>query len=282
VDINPSDGEMITGLKRYSTELEVFKPNYMYRFKTSGVDPDPLIRVGTRSQESIIEGKKGLYFHHDSGFYRYTGGYPEEISRAISDIIEAIPFSYFDDICSWRDSDHIYWSIGDLTIDGVSWLNVVVRYTESADLWTVYSYAKEFVFATENNSGTSLTRIAGVSDGHVYTLESGTTDDGTSIGYWLDTKWFDFGRIADKKSIKRLIGECEKAQGSKIYYKIDDDDYWTELGQLRNYITDFEQLAIKFHRICFRIRGLSSVEAFVFRGYYIADYSNEGIIINRN
>ena len=74
VDINPGDGEEGSGLKRFSLELLCFKPNYIYRFRTSGTDPDPLIKIGTRSNESIVEGKKGCYFHHDSGFYRYSGG----------------------------------------------------------------------------------------------------------------------------------------------------------------------------------------------------------------
>ena len=84
VDINPSDGEQITGLRNYSLELLIFKPNYIYRFKTSGIDPDPLIKIGTRSQESIVEGKNGLYFHHDTGFYVYSGGYPRGISRPMN------------------------------------------------------------------------------------------------------------------------------------------------------------------------------------------------------
>lgn len=47
VDINPGDGEDTTGLKRFSLELLVFKPNNIYRFKTTGVDPDSLIKVVT-------------------------------------------------------------------------------------------------------------------------------------------------------------------------------------------------------------------------------------------
>ena len=147
VDINPGDGEAITALKRYSLELLVFKPNYTYRFRTSGLDPDPLIRIGTRSQESVVEGKKGVYFHHDTGFYRYSGGYPIEISRPIIDVIEAIPPSQYDDIAGWKDNDHIYWSIGNITLaeprGSQTWKNVVVRYTESSDIWTIYTYPLE-------------------------------------------------------------------------------------------------------------------------------------------
>jgi len=271
------DGEQLTGIKRYSLELLLFKPNYTYRFKTSGVDADPLIKVGTRSQESIIEGKKGLYFHHETGFYKYSGGYPEDISRPISDIVSAIPYSYHDDISSWKDSDHIYWSIGDLTVDGESWTNIVVRFTESSDLWTVYSYSTEFKFATEYNSGSAITQIAGADDGHVYTINSGTTDDGTAIGYRMITKWYDWDTILDRKLFKKIVGLCEKAQGSKLYYQTDDNPEWTELGQLRAYMTLFDQLNIRFHRIRFKLRGISSQEAFIFQGLVVPEYENEGI-----
>jgi hypothetical protein len=37
VDINPGDGEKISALKRYSLELVIYKPNYIYRFRTSGL-----------------------------------------------------------------------------------------------------------------------------------------------------------------------------------------------------------------------------------------------------
>src|SRR3990167_196398 len=137
VDINPNDGESITALKRFSLELLIFKPNYIYRFRTSCVDPDPLVKVGTRSQESVVEGKRGLYFHHDTGFYRYSGGYPEEISRPIADIVDAIPFGQRDDVGAWKDSDHIYWTLaGDITVTGpkgaITIKRAVVRYTESS------------------------------------------------------------------------------------------------------------------------------------------------------
>ena len=96
IDIQPSDGENITALKRYSLTLLIFKPNYIYRYHgIEGLDPDPLINVGTRSQESVVVAKDGCYFHHDSGFYKYAGGMPQEISRPISDIVDAIPKSSY-------------------------------------------------------------------------------------------------------------------------------------------------------------------------------------------
>uniref|UniRef100_A0A7V3JAC3 Exo-alpha-sialidase n=1 Tax=candidate division CPR3 bacterium TaxID=2268181 RepID=A0A7V3JAC3_UNCC3 len=279
VDINPNDGENITALKRYSLELLVFKPNYIYRFRTAGVDPDPLIKIGTRSQESIVEGKKGIYFHHDTGFYRYSGGYPVEISRPISDIVQAIPLSSFADIAGWRDDDHIYWSVENLTIEGESWKNVVIRYTESSEIWTIYSYADGIKWGADYNSGSTLTRLVGTDDGVVATFNSGTSDLGEPIKYRVITKWYDFGNIYERKVIQQLVVLCEKAQASMLMYQVDDETNWNDLGQLRKYLNNFEPLNIRFHRIRFKLAGVSNVEAFIWQGIEVVKGINEGVII---
>lgn len=278
VDIYPDDGENCSGLKRYSLELLFFKPNYIYRFRTSSTDPDPLIRIGTRSNESIVEGKKGVYFHHESGFYRYTGGYPEEISRAISDIVDAIPLSQMESIVSWKDNDHIYWSVGNLTIDGSTWSNVVIRFTESSEVWTVYSYSNKITAGMTRNTGSALSRVVGLDNGVVTTYNSGYTDLSEPIRYRVDTKWYEWEGIVNQKVINHLVGICEKAQGSRIMYKVDNNPAWQELGQLRQYVTSFEPISVKFHRIKFRIVGISSVEPFIFQGLQVVKGLNEGYV----
>ena len=280
VDINPGDGEVISALKRFSLELLVFKPNYIYRFRTTGVDPDPLIKIGTRSQESVVEGKKGLYFHHDTGFYRYSGGYPTEISRPISDFIAAIPFSQFSQIASWNDQDHIFWSIGNVTTadDSVLWRNTVLRFTESSEVWTIYSYASDLRRGATFNSGSSITRIVGTDYGLVATLDSGTTDFGHPINYRIRTKWYELEGIENRKLIERLVAICEKAQGSELMYQVDDDSAWRTIGQVREFINFFDNTNIRFHRIKFQLTGVSRNEPPIFKGLEIIEGKNEGIV----
>ena len=281
LDINPNDGENLTGLKKFSLELLNFKPNYIYRFKSSGLDSEPLIKIGTRSQESIVEGKRGLYFHHDTGFYLYSGGYPKEISRPISDIVEAIPLSFYTEVSSWKDNDHIYWSVGDLTIEGKTWNNIVVRYTESSEVWTAYSYSREIRWASPYNDATTLSIVVGDTLGKVLTFNSGNTDDGVPIAYRLITKWYDWEAIYLQKIIQQLVGVCEKAQALRILYQIDDETSWKDLGQLRKFITDFQPLNIVFHRIRFKLTGVSSSEPFIFLGIEIPRGIVEGDIIKK-
>lgn len=291
VDINPGDGEVITGLKRYSLELDIFKPNYIYRFRTAGLDPDPLIRIGTRSHESIVEGKQGLYFHHDSGFYRYTGGYPTEISRPISDIVDAIPFSQLDDVAGWRDNDHIYWSLGNVTVNepygAVTIKNCVVRYTESSELWTVYSYPYDirrgatFVQAsTVLGIATSMSVVVGLDNGVVAGFNSGVTDLGEPIKYRLRTKWFDFGSISETKHIQEMIAVCEKAQASQISYQIDEDYSIYTIGDLQKLVNFFDKAKIKdFRRIRFLLIGTCRFESPVFKGFEVIKGTNQGVTI---
>lgn len=286
VDINPGDGEDVTGLKNYSLELLFFKPNYIYRFKTSGVDPDPLIKIGTRSHESIVEGKRGLYFFHDTGAYQYTGGYPTELSRPITDIIQAIPYSQFANIVAWKDFDHIFWSIGTVTIpetyNSVTIKNCVLRYSESSQVWTVYSYPSDIRRAINYNSGTSLTRLVALDNGVVATQDVGVTDLGEPIKYRMKTKWYDFGEISQRKILQELVAVCEKAQASEIGYQVDDNPNVQILGELKKLFNYFpirsSSLNIKFHRIRFVVLGVARFDSPVFRSIELTNIQNEGVI----
>ena len=284
VDINPGDGEGITGMKRYSLELLLFKPNYIYRFRTTGVDPDPLIRVGTRSQESIVEGKRGLYFHHDSGFYRYSGGYPEDISRAVSDFVSAIPFSQYDDIIGWKDNDHIYWAIGNVTISETSgqvpWKNVVLRYTESSDVWTIYSYSRDIRRAVQFITGTSSSLVVATDHGVVAQFNNGATDLLEPIKYRVVTRWYDWGGVERIKAISQAVAVTEKALGAHIMCQINDEISWKEWGEVKSFITYLDPLFQKFHRIRFKVTGVTDGEKPMFIGLEITELEDHGITKN--
>jgi hypothetical protein len=277
VDINPNDGDKITALKKYALDLIVFKQNFMYRYRgVSGVDPEPLIKLGTYSHESVVEAKNGLYFHHPSGIYLYNGGYPQEISRPVSDFIDAIPSTYYSTISAWTDPDHVYYSIGDVTVNGVAWTNVVLRYTISSEVWTVYSYASEMRRGTTWDNGTNEVRVVGDDDGNVLTLDSGATDNGTGIQYELVTKFYELGAMTEIKSINTLSAICEKAQSTMLAWQVDDKTAWNTMGQLRKYVTLFKDQNIKGHRIRFKLFGSSSITAFIFEGLEFLEVKNEG------
>lgn len=283
VDINPNDGSNLTALKRYAYDLLCFKTNFLYRYRGSaGVDPEPLINIGTPSQEAVVEGKKGIYYFSSDpvGIYRYTGGQPVEISRAVSDFLETIPSTYFTSVNGWTeaDGDHVCFNIGAVTVGGVSWLHVVLRYTISSQVWTVYSYNSDIERGCVWDNATNNVTVVGDNDGNVFTLNSGLTDNTVAIQYELITKFYELGLLSESNVINKMSGICEKAQGGLLAFQIDDKNEWHTIGQLKKFVTIFKNTNIKGHRVRFKLMGSSKVAPFIFEGMEILESINKGLI----
>lgn len=279
IQISPADGERIRALKRHPRALLVFKENHIYKvFSNTSADPDPSIFRGTYSQESVVEAKDGIYYHHPTGFYKFIfDGEQEEISRPIIDIVQAIPRSSYENIAGWVDDDHVYWAIGDITLDGISFQNIEVRWTISTKVWTIYSKPTQILSSTLYDSGSVLVSILGDESGNVLQHDIGNTDNGTPIFYDLITHFRYLTEIKDvSKSCTELSALHENAHGAQISYQIDSDNQkktnntWTPIGQISKDIYEVLSLdAQHFTRIRFRVSGSSSGVPIIFRGLEI-------------
>lgn len=273
IQISPADGEKMRGLKRTSRALLVFKENHIYRvFNINSTDPDPSINRGTYSQESIIESKSGIHYHHSSGFYDFVfDGEQKEISRPINDIVQAIPRSYYENVSGWADDDHLYWSIGDITLGGVSFANVVCVRTLSTENWSVYSYGSEIRSAGIYDNGASLIQLVGDDVGNVLQFNTGTSDNGTAIRYDLQTHWLYLSELrSSRKSFTDIATLHENASGGNLTYQLDVDppNKWRPIGTLTKDLAQTDTLNAKdFYRIRFRFYGSSSGSPFTFRGW---------------
>lgn len=182
VDVNPDDGDEITGLENNGNRLLVFKNRALYRWTFGQVEPDRLIGVGTSSQESI---KTNLdvgitFFANQRGVYAYAGGRPKLLSRKIQDIIDGV--SDWEDVFAEIDEDHYYLSVGDVVIDGRTYSNVVLNYHISLDSWSVYSLAAPVKYmARLIETAPVEATYFGSTDGRTYKFLDGNDDDGTEI-----------------------------------------------------------------------------------------------------
>lgn len=288
IQISPADGESGTGIKRTANALLVFKQNHIYRvFSINSVDPDPYINVGTYSQESIVEAKDGVYFHHSTGFYRYTaGGTPEEISRPIIDVIQAIPRSSYEDITGWADYDHVSWAIGNITLNGVSLTSVTCRYTISTQTWTLYSDPSQFLSGTLYDNGTTIVQLLGDEFGSVVQYDTGNDffeDSPVHYEYFTHPLYFSQNKGV-KKSMSQVAGLHENAHSSNISYQLDSDNQknnnnaWKEAGAIDEDIYSLASVdAQNFSRIRLRLSGNSPGSPFIFRGFEVVDLSVHGI-----
>lgn len=282
IDISPSDGEDLTGIKKYSGALYCFKPSAVYRiFSINESEPDPRMFTGTYSQESIVVAKDGMYWHHPSGIYKLDPGgtTPQELSRPVYDIIKNITRPNYDNVSSWHDDDHVYFSVGDISVYGLTISNCVIRWTISTQLWTVYSYAYEFRTGNTYDNGSAIVRVVGDTDGNVYTFDSGYTDNGISIKYELDLRWMMIsGLRSEKKTIRTLGALHENMEGAKVSWRNGTNSRTSlqPLGQLNAQETVFSNVDIHGGRIKFTLRGESSGNTAVFQGFEMLEWLNEG------
>ena len=204
LDVNPSDGQNITALANNGTLLLIFKDRAMYRWNGSATDPDLVIDVGCSSQESVATRNGQTFFFNPFGIYVTTGGFPKKISKEIQKWIDAIAGSYYSNVAGACDDDHYYCSIGDVTVDGEAFNNVVLVYELSTDTWTVRVYPEQVrLFANYIESDNTANIMVGNDDGDVQRFNNGSTDDGVVIPYRVKTKRLDFtgGSFAFEKEV---------------------------------------------------------------------------------
>lgn len=278
IDISPSDGDNVTGLKRTKSALLVFKKNHIYRiYSVLETEPDPKINVGTWSMESVVEAKDGIYFHHPTGFYKYSD-VVQEISKPINDIVDSITLENYSKINGWQDGDHVYWQVGDCTVNGVSYTNLIVRYTISTQTWTHYSYPTQHLVSSEYNDGSDIYNLVGDESGNILKMNTGKTDNSSVIQYSLIHKWLNFdGLLSTRKNINKLLFTHKEGSGSQISYQKENDetnDWSKSLGQLTEKDTGFD-LSIKGRKIRFRLSGSSTGEPFSYSGFeFVSGSSN--------
>lgn len=223
-NFSSQDGEKMTALWEVPRALLLFKQNHIYRiYGAFSVDAYPAYNVGTFSEESIIQTKDGLYFHHSSGFYKFDyGGQPIEISRRVIDFVKAIPRTSYENVIGiWDGFDAVKWTVGAVTVEGVTYTNCQMRYTISIQVWTIYDYTDNIITALiQFDNGTTINQIMGTSVGVVGKLDSGTTDFTKSIYYEMIDRWRSYTDMYSKtKSISGIMLSSENGAGTILEYQ---------------------------------------------------------------
>lgn len=223
-NLTPQTGQSITGLYRVPRALLVFTEDSIYRiYGATSVDAYPAYNVGTFSQESIVETKTGIFFHHSSGFYQFDyGSQPVEISRRIIDFVKAIPRSYYPEVKGVYDNfDCVEWDIGPVTVEGVAYASCVLRYTISTQVWTIYDYSSNLIRAMISyDDGTDLVHLMGTSVGKVGAMDVGYDDFGAPFYFEFIDRWRGFTEMYyQTKSISGFNVYSENAAGANLSYQ---------------------------------------------------------------
>ena len=250
IDINPEDGQNITGLDRNGGQLLIFKERSMYTWNGTDTQADVLVDVGAVSQEAIITIHNITFFLGRSkknlGIYAYTGGFPKLISRRIRKWIDNIDQSNLGNIKIGADEDTVYFYIGNITFTGDdiyedrAFTNVWLVYTISQDAWKVYDNLNAKAFGYVNSSGQQLL-VFGDNNGKVWELGQGTTDDSgdskTPIQMEVITKEDSFGAPELPITLHEIDVLSRQAYSTTVKYRYNRGPDWKALGELSGRFT---------------------------------------------
>lgn len=283
--ISPQTGQQITALYRVPRALLVFTEDTITRiYGASSIDAYPAYNVGTYSQESIIETKTGIFFHHSSGFYQFDyGSQPVEISRRIIDFVQAIDRDYYENITGVYDGfDNVEWSVGQVVVEGVVFTNCVLRYTISTQVWTIYDYVGNDITAMIfYDDGEEINHLMGTEDGKTGAMDTGTTDFGQPFYYEFIDRWRSFTEMYYQvKSISGLSIYSENAAGANVMYQIQKSgpNAWESIGtvdQNSNSMFPNSETA-DFNVMRLRVAGNTRGVPIVFHGIEITEMAIKG------
>lgn len=224
IDIEPEEGAgAISALAKVPGYFLVFKKRSLKRWDGASTYPESLMKIGTVSQEAVVETRQSCFFFNKLGIFETTGGYPRKVSRRIQDIIYAIPSSYYGKVSGWGDNDNVYFSIGDITISGTTIKNCVAVYNIDSQSCALLSFPNEFKrWGNYVDANDDEIIMAGDDDGNVWKLFDGSTDDaGAMIKWMIQFHAQEFGSRGRYKDISKAVVYTKNAAGT-ISCRVDE------------------------------------------------------------
>jgi hypothetical protein len=269
IDVNPDDGDNLTGFSDVANLLLVFKSKSFYRMDiiNKTVDSETVYDEGAVSQEAITKCQGMVYFYSGTAIYSTNGGYPTQISRlGVQDLIDLVPQANWKDVALGSDTFNVYVSLGLVTLNGLQ-NYYVLKFSIRDQSWSVHYYPTHHYFYLKfTDSNGRLVRFADDS-GYVQTLNLGKTDNSTPIFYSLETQEIDFSnRDATKKITDKIV-----IYGRNMIYKLIN-------SQLLKTVNIVENLNIEGKYFKFKWSGNTSGASPVFEGFHIPELVDQGVI----
>lgn len=198
--VESPDGETIIALKAGNNHLTIFKPNSMHElfgYVPSDFRVIPVTyNIGAASNQAITSVEGVFYFIHRTGFYQYSGGTlpDKKFSKPIQDYIDRINPAAISKCCVGSNGKMIYMA---LPLDGNTEPSVMIEYNTEFGVFCVWTN-----FSPLNFASILGVLYLGGSDNEVRKI-SGTTNNGAPISYYVISKPFAAGSMAQKLMIKR-------------------------------------------------------------------------------
>lgn len=167
VDLDPNDGDVITGLGTFGPYLLVFKRNKLFRVYDldTGANNPISISIGAASHRSITETPIGTFFlTNDKGVYLYSSTGLQQISPNISPTVDGIIPAQKEFAAGGYVNNHYYLSVcvsgsaNNLTLDYDVELGSWWFHTNTANQFCLWKPASQYELYAAQASGAIVDR----------------------------------------------------------------------------------------------------------------------------
>lgn len=227
-------GGGITAYAKCPGYLLVFKRRSLKRWDGSSTYPDDMVRQGTPSQECVCYSRGMVAWLNENGIWATVGGMPKHLSdKRVDDFIKAI--TNFDNVCSGASETNLYFYIGDVTVDNVSYKNVMLKYNPDYQTWDIRSYYQEIkAIAQYVDRNDKAQLVAADDDGNVFQLDLGVTDMGYAIPWNVETHDLEFTSRAKDKKINQFFEHTSGVSKGTVLARINSkkETDWKPVGKI--------------------------------------------------
>lgn len=221
--INPYDGQKGRGLVNHRGRLVIFKEESIYRYSNNTSEPESVIDIGTHSDRSIVK-FNDLYFHHPTGIYKMNTGDPVPVSQAVDKYLDGMSSANWPNVAAGRDNRHVYFWIGDVTINdifefdyGTTYTDVVLVLNVFTGAWSVFTGWNARSWAYDRDNGNCYYATAA---GKIFKINTGYADvDGTTttpINFGLIFHPEDMGYPELEKKVGKFVIGGKYQSGIRI------------------------------------------------------------------
>ena len=225
-------GEPITALKEYSGSLFIFSENKLAAYDEYKLQIIPG-NFGTTNSETVQEVKGRLIWYNRGGVFMYAGGeLPQEISKRVQGWIEAIS-DPTEVTAGIDDNDRYCIYIGDVTVDGDSYSDVVLRYDISLNAWDILPDRPFKYWMRQRSGGVYVIYATDVDAEKVWKVNSGRTLNGSTILSEWESAKLDLGQPDTYKNFYKA-DVTFKPQGVNefftLQYRLNGATGWSNIG----------------------------------------------------
>lgn len=225
-------GEPITALREYAGSLFVFSENKLAAYDEYALKIIPG-NFGTTSSYSVLIVQGRMVWYNRGGVYMYTGGdYPQEISKKVQPWIDAV--SDAREVTAGLDEEERYnLYIGDVTVDGTNYSDVVLRYDVNLNNWDILPDRPFKYWMRQRSGGLLIPYATDVDSQKIWQVNNGNNLNGTTIlSEWQSAK-LDLGRPDTMKNFYKAWVTFEPKGVNEFFtlqYRLDGATGWSNIG----------------------------------------------------